>query len=187
MIALIQLKGLLQRRVSPGVLTEHFLKARRPVNNQARGDPALSTQEMPAVSTVWHCAVTTYHSWAPSQLSAVWKHHSPYLFLLQHDAALAIENTQRSQPTKQTTIFISVLFACSIWHFELFKQSSELVYISPSTDIVQLSNLSPCISINPLQIYNKIWTFNTAISLSWIKTLFWRRLSHYSCRYPQEL
>lgn len=69
-MALIQLKAL-QRRVSQGVLTEHFLKACRPVNNQALGDPALRAQERQAVSTMWHCAVTTYHSGALSQPSAV--------------------------------------------------------------------------------------------------------------------
>lgn len=160
MMALIQLKAL-QKGVSQGVLTEHFLKACRPVNNQALGDPALSAQERQAVSTMWHCAVTTYHSWALSQPSAVWKHHSTYLFPPYRAAILAAEHTHQSQPTIP---FPFVLFCFPA----AFGNSGT----------VQFSNLSLSVTTNPLQIHNEICTFKTIISHN---TLFWLCLSHYSC------
>lgn len=171
MMAPIQLKAL-QRRVSRGVLTEHFLKACRPVNNQALGDPALSAQERQAVSTMWHCAVTTYHSWALSQPSAVWKHHSTYLFPPYHAAILAAEHTHQSQPTIP---FLFVLFC-----FDLFCFPAAI----GSSSIVQFSNLSLSVTTNPLQMYNEIYKFKTIISYN---TLFWLCLSHYSCWFPPEL
>lgn len=59
---LIQFRGFAKTGFSGCPNRAFFEGTRRPVNNQAQGDPALSTQEMQAVSTVWHCAVTIYHS-----------------------------------------------------------------------------------------------------------------------------
>lgn len=110
MITLIQLKGLAKEGFSE-CPERTFLKARRPVNNQAWGNPALTTQEMQAVSTAWHCAVTTYHSWAFSQPSAVWKHHSPYLSPPYHGTMLAVEHTHLSQLYRLSFSFFSFFFS----------------------------------------------------------------------------
>lgn len=120
MIALIQLKGLAKEGFSK-CPQRTFLKACRPVNNQAWGNPALTTQEMQAVSTAWHCAVTTYHSWAFSQPSAVWKHHSPYLSPPYHGTMLAVEHTHLSQLYRLPfsfflfLLFFNTIFAGYIW------------------------------------------------------------------------
>lgn len=176
--------------VSRGVLTEHFVKARRPVNNQARGDPALSTQEMQAVSTVWHCAVTTYHSWALSQPSAVWKHHSTYLSPPFHAVMLASEHTHCSLPTIEIGSFLYVFWVqldSSPWRFKLCKQTTHFwIRGSPGIvgDIVELSNLSLSITTQHSQMYNKSCKYNTVIRHSWINILFWQCLIHYSYCYP---
>lgn len=128
MIALIQLKGLAKEGFSE-CPQRTFLKARRPVNNQAWGNPALTTQEMQAVSTAWHCAVTTYHSWAFSQPSAVWKHHSPYLSPPYHGTMLAVEHTHLSQLYRLPFSFFPFLFFFQ-HHICLLHLTSILVCLS---------------------------------------------------------
>lgn len=112
------------------------MKACRFVNNQALGDPALSAQEMQAVSTLLHCAVTTYHSTALNHVKL--PQHLSFPSLLCHHFS------QREYTPKSTnyTIFLCVFsfffcfvelfcfcFAAFVCLFECFKLFTVLLLI----------------------------------------------------------